>query len=71
MAKYSVNASIHASAHLGEWEAESAEEAKQKALEANGFISVCHQCADSIIDPEIDEIFVDLIEDNTEVTCDE
>lgn len=64
MAKYMVVGAVSASKYLGEVEADSPEEAKEKALkELDGFVSVCHQCAAEVEDPEIHEIFVDKLEE--------
>lgn len=44
---------VTGSKYLGEFEAETAEEAEQMAVNENGYVSLCHQCADECEDPEI------------------
>ena len=57
MPKYSLYGKVFASKYLGEVEAETKEEAIEKGYELDScFVSVCHQCAKEIEDPEIDEI---------------
>lgn len=53
---WDVSASVVGSKYLGEFIAASAEEAVQEALNsAAASISLCHQCADEVSDPEIDK----------------
>lgn len=55
-AVFDVYASVVGSKYLGKFEARSEEEAVQKALKsAAASISLCHQCADEVSDPEIDK----------------
>lgn len=51
---------VVAGKYLGQVEADTAEEAKEKALLLDAcFVSVCHQCAREVEDPEIDEVSVE------------
>lgn len=61
MPKYAVWGLIPASTYLGEVEADSPEEAKEKALDLDCRARLCHQCANhlTIDDPydfDVDEI---------------
>jgi hypothetical protein len=62
MKKWSVNAAVHGSKHLGVYEAATAEEAERMA-EKHASVNLCHQCADEVIDPEIVELIVDPVDD--------
>ena len=54
---YSVYAKIVGSKYLGEVEADSEDEAIEKAFQLDScHCSVCHQCSKQIDNPEIDEI---------------
>lgn len=55
MPKYSVNAAVIGSKHLGVFEADTPEKAIEMALDENGYVSLCHQCSDECESPEIDE----------------
>ena len=44
---------VTGSKYLGEFEAETAEQAEQMAMDESGFVSLCHQCAEECEDPEI------------------
>ena len=59
MSKYDVYATVRGLKFLGTFEASSPEEAEQKAMEANGSVNLCHQCAAECEDPEIDEVRVE------------
>jgi hypothetical protein len=50
--KYQVGGAVHASTWVGTFEANSPEEAIERAYEA-AHVSVCHQCAEKISDPEV------------------
>lgn len=64
MPLYRVSGTVTASKYLGEFEADSPEDAVEKALESEeAHVSVCHQCAHDVSDPEIHEAFAELIED--------
>ena len=61
MPKYSVYGVVVGTKHIGEYEANSKEEAIEMA-ENDAYVSLCHQCAGSEIDePEIDELRADEI----------
>ena len=56
MSKWNVYAIITGSKYLGEFEAETQEEAQDKAAESpDAYVSICHQCAKDIDDPQISE----------------
>ena len=57
--KYSVYGKVVGSKFLGTFEASSSEEAEQKALDANGHVSLCHHCAGECEDAEITECVVE------------
>lgn len=59
MAKWLVYGKVSATKYLGEYEAETAEEAEEMAMEAKGYVSVCHQCDSEVSDPEIHECIVE------------
>lgn len=64
MAKYAVLGIIGASKFLGHYEAESEEEAIDKAEKNSSlYVSICHQCAEEIDIGEIYEIKADKIDD--------
>lgn len=54
MKRWNVYAAVHASAYLGEYEAETEDDAIEMALN-EASVSVCHYCAKKIQDPEIGE----------------
>lgn len=56
--KFRVYASVVGSKYLGEFEAETKEEAIKMA-EADACVSLCHQCDSECEDPEIDELFAE------------
>lgn len=56
MPRYRVSGTVTASKYLGEFEADSPEDAVDKALTSDAaYVSVCHQCAHDVEDPEIHE----------------
>lgn len=61
MPKYSVYGKVVATKYIGEFEADSEDEAIKMA-EDEAYVSVCHQCSSEVEDPEIDEIFAELID---------
>lgn len=65
MPKYSVTGVVTGSKHLGVFEAATAEEAIQMAMDDSELTSVnlCHQCSDDCEDPEIHEAVASKIED--------
>lgn len=58
MAKYSVYGKVVATKFIGEFEAESKEEAIKMA-EDEAYVSICHQCSSEVEDPEVDELFAE------------
>lgn len=57
--KFSCYAQVIGSKYLGDVEADSLEEAEEKADELETLnIGLCHQCADQVEDPTITEIVV-------------
>lgn len=57
--KWNVYGYVQGSKYLGEIEADTKEEAEKKAGEIDTWISLCHQCASEIDDPQITEIEVE------------
>ena len=64
MPKYRVYGAVIGGKYLGEFEADNPEEAEQKALNSEGYVSLCHQCARECEDAEIHEVTVEPIEDH-------
>jgi len=63
MTKYRAYAKVTGSKCLGEFEADSSEEAKRLATESeNCDVSLCWSCASECEDAEIEEVFVELKE---------
>lgn len=62
--KYQCYGQVVGSKYLGEVEAENEKQALELAadLESAQFVSICHQCSDSIEDAEIREIVVQKVE---------
>ena len=61
MAKYRIYGTVTASTFLGEVEANSKEEAEQKACEElDCNVSLCWKCSREINDPEITEVVAEL-----------
>jgi rRNA maturation endonuclease Nob1 len=58
--KWSVWGKVSATKFIGVYEAETEAEAISVAMEKNGWVSVCHQCAREVEDPEIHECIVEL-----------
>ena len=63
MMKYSVNASVVGSKHLGVYEAENKEDAIRQAMDENGYVSLCHQCSSECEDAEIEDVSAEPIYD--------
>lgn len=64
MPKYRLYARVTGEKYLGEIEAENEEEAIQKGRESDEtYVSVCHQCAKEISDPEVTDVTAELEED--------
>ncbi len=60
MPKYHVYGHVVGTKYLGEFEAETPEEAKEMAIEAEeAHVSFCHQCSRECSDPEIHEATVE------------
>lgn len=58
--KYHVVGTVHGSKYLGEYEAESAEEAVEMALaEKGGPISLCHHCSQECEDGNVESATAD------------
>lgn len=52
--KWNVHGAVHASKFIGTFEADTKEEAEAMAWDSEAScVSVCHQCADDIEDPEV------------------
>lgn len=60
--KYLVYGVITATTYIGEYEANSKEEAKEMAWN-DASVSVCHQCSKNIEEPEIEKLVVEEIND--------
>ncbi len=56
--KYTVGGAVQGSTYIGEIEASSPEEAFDKAYK-KAHVSVCHQCAEHIEDPEVCELWAE------------
>jgi len=64
MPKYRVYGVVTGGKYLGEFEANTPEEAKQLALDSDeAHVSLCHQCCDQCEDPEISDAHTDLVTD--------
>lgn len=61
MPKFSVFGVVSATKYIGEYEAETKEEAEQMAWD-DAYVSICHQCSSEVEDPEITELIVEEIE---------
>jgi len=60
MPLFRVNATVTGSKYLGEFEAETAEDAIEMALNSDrAVVSLCHHCSDKCIDPECSEAFAE------------
>jgi hypothetical protein len=54
MPRYRVVGKVAGSKYLGEFEADSPDEAIEKALAENGMVCLCHQCSSECEDAEVD-----------------
>lgn len=70
MSKWHVNAAIHAGKYVGEVEADSAEEAFEKARDLDAGVSPCWSCARQLNDPEVAYLIVEN-DDGTECVTDD
>lgn len=62
MAVYNVYGKVVGTKYLGEYEADSEDEAIEKALQEHvGSISLCHQCSSECEDAELDDATAELI----------
>lgn len=60
MPRYHVTGAVTGSKYMGEFEADSPEEAIELAMAGEGaHCSVCHHCSSQVEDPEIHEAFAD------------
>lgn len=60
MPRYSIYGSVCGSKYLGDFEANTPEEAKDMALNSEAAtVSLCHQCADECEDPEVVDCVAD------------
>lgn len=62
MPKYRVYGVVKATKYVGEYEAETEDDAKDLAW-GDAYVSVCHQCSREIEDPEIEELVVEEVEE--------
>lgn len=62
--KFAVWAAVHATKFLGVFEAESAEDAEQTAMDVNGSVSLCWECGEGMSDPDIDHCIVEELGDD-------
>lgn len=61
MPRYSVTGAVHGSTWIGEYDANTPEEAIELAYNDAG-ISLCHECARSVSDPEVCELTAEDLE---------
>lgn len=61
MPRYSVTGAVHASTYIGEYDANTPYEAIELAYNDAG-ISLCHECARSVSDPEVCELTAEDVE---------
>lgn len=60
MAKWAAYGRVCGSKYLGQVEADSEDEAKEKAMRLDScFVSLCHHCSGECEDPEVDNISVE------------
>jgi len=60
MAKFNCYATISGSKYLGQVEADTSEEAEEKAFKLpSASVHLCHQCAEDIEDPEVTQVSVE------------
>lgn len=62
MPKFIVTGSVIATTYIGEYEAETKEEAEEMAWNDAG-VSVCHQCARDVEEPEINELYIEEVKE--------
>jgi len=61
MPRYSVTGAVHASTYIGEYDANTPEEAIERAYRDAG-VSLCHECAREVSDPEVCELVAEDVE---------
>ena len=61
MPRYSVTGAVHASTYIGEYDANTPEEAIERAYRDAG-VSLCHECARDVSDPEVCELTAEDVE---------
>jgi hypothetical protein len=67
MTLYRVYGKVVGTKYIGEFEAESKEEAEKMAMGSDKFsVSVCHYCSSECEDPEIESVIVESDEDEIE-----
>ena len=64
MPKYNVTGAVHASTYIGEYDANTPEEAIELAYNDAG-VSLCHHCARKISEPEVCELIAEDVETGT------
>lgn len=66
MPKFSVLGTVMASKWLGIFEADTPEAAIEKAERSRAIVvSVCHQCADQVEDPEVENLTAEEVDSDT------
>lgn len=70
MTKWHVHAAIHGGKYVGEVEADSAEEAFEKAADLDCGVSLCWSCDRQLSDPEVSYLIVEN-DDGTECVTDD
>lgn len=65
MPKFRVYGIVKATKYIGEFEADTKEDAERMAWNSGeAYVSLCHQCSDEASDPEVDELIVEDTEEN-------
>lgn len=62
MARFYVHGAVRASKYIGEYEADTPEQACELAW-ADAYVSFCHQCSGEAENPEIEDLFASPVED--------
>ena len=62
MAKYDISARVVGSKYIGEFEADTKEEAIELAWK-KAWVSLCHQCSSECEDAEIEDLYADEVND--------
>lgn len=66
MPLYRVHGTVVGGKYLGEFEADSPEEAVEKALDENGHVFLCHQCAGECENAEVEDAVAEEVEPGPE-----